>query len=142
MGTNDDAVLMPVSGQIEYSDMVAAMLPLLKFQTSHITLFHVIEAPVSTPLESEGMDEILRRSEVKVQPLQDWLNKQGYVAEIKIVAARNVASAIAEEASTYKYSMIFMMKRRRKKGLLGRFSRSVTENVIQHVDCPVVTILV
>jgi nucleotide-binding universal stress UspA family protein len=142
MGTIDDAVLMPVSGQIEYSDMVAAMLPLLKFQTSHITLLHVIEAPVSTPLESEGMDEILRSAEVKVQPLKDWLNKQGYVAEIKLVTARDVASAIAEEASTSKYSMIFMMKRRRKRGLLGRFSRSVTESVIRNVDCPVVTILV
>lgn len=142
MVTTDDAVLMPVSGQIEYSDMVAAMLPLLKFQTSHITLLHVIEAPVSTPLESEGMEEIYRGAEKKVQSLQDWLNKQGYVAEIKLVTARSVASAIAEEASTSKYSMIFMMKRRRKKGILGLFSKSVTENVIRNVDCPVVTILV
>jgi nucleotide-binding universal stress UspA family protein len=38
--------------------------------------------------------------------------------------------------------MIFMMKRRRKKGILGLFSKSVTENVIRNVDCPVVTILV
>ncbi|KXH75338.1 MAG: hypothetical protein AM326_09050 [Candidatus Thorarchaeota archaeon SMTZ-45] len=142
MGTIDDAVLMPVSGQIEYSDMVAAMLPLLKFQTSHITLLHVIEAPVSTPLESEGMDEIFREAETKVQPLQDWLNKQGYIAEIKLVTARDVSSAIAEEAGTSKYSMIFMMKRRRKKGILGLFSKSVTESVIRNVDCPVVTILV
>jgi nucleotide-binding universal stress UspA family protein len=142
MGTIDDAVLMPVSGQIEYSDMVAAMLPLLKFQTSHITLLHVIEAPVSTPLESGAMDEIFKEAEKKVQPLQDWLNKQGYVAEIKLVTARDVSSAITEEAGTSKYSMIFMMKRRRKKGILGILSRSVTESVIRNVDCPVITILV
>ncbi len=142
MGTIDDAVLMPVSGQIEYSDMVAAMLPLLKFQTNHITLLHVIEAPVSTPLESSGMEEIFSEAEKKVQPLQNWLNKQGYVAEIKLVTARDVSSAIAEEAGTSRYSMIFMMKRRRKKGILGLFSKSVTENVIRNVDCPVVTILV
>ncbi len=142
MGSIDDAVLMPVSGQIEYSDMVAAMLPLLKFQTSHITLLHVIEAPISTPLQSEGMEEIFREAEMQVQPLQDWLNKQGYIAEIKLVTARNVSSAIAEEAGTTKYSLIFMMKRRRKKGILGLFSKSVTESVIRNVDCPVVTILV
>ncbi|MFW9976312.1 MAG: universal stress protein [Candidatus Thorarchaeota archaeon] len=142
MGTIDDAVLMPVSGQIEYSDMVAAMLPLLKFQTNHITLLHVIEAPISTPLESSGMEEIFSDAEKKVQPLQNWLNKQGYVAEIKLVTARDVSSAIAEEAGTSKYSMIFMMKRRRKKGILGLFSKSVTENVIRNVDCPVITILV
>jgi len=142
MDTIDEAVLMPVSGRIEYSDMVAAMLPLLKFQTSRITLLHVIEAPISTPLESEGMEEIFKDAEGKIQPLQTWLNKQGYAAEIKLVTARNVASAIAEEAGTSRYSMIFMMKRRRKKGLLRFFSKSVTENVIRNVDCPVVTILV
>ena len=142
MGTIDDAVLMPVSGQIEYSDMVAAMLPLLKFQTSHITLLHVVETPVSTPLDSGGMEEVFREAEKKIHPLQTWLNNQGYVAEIKIVTARDVASAIAEEASTSNYSMIFMMKRRRKKGILGLFSKSVTESVISNVDCPVVTILV
>jgi nucleotide-binding universal stress UspA family protein len=142
METIDDAVLMPVSGQIEYSDMVAAMLPLLKFQTSRITLLHVIEAPISTPLESEGMEEVFRDAEVKIRPLQDWLNKQGYVTEVKLVTSRSVASAISEEAGTSKYAMIFMMKRRRKKGILGLFSKSVTENVIRNVDCPVVTILV
>ena len=142
MDAIDEAVLMPVSEQIEYSDMVAAMLPLLKFQTTRITLLHVIEAPISTPLESEGMEVIFREAEAKVQPLQTWLNKQGYAAEIKLVTARSVASAISEEAGTSKYSMIFMMKRRRKKGILGIFSKSVTESVIRNVDCPVVTILV
>ncbi|MFW9956348.1 MAG: universal stress protein [Candidatus Thorarchaeota archaeon] len=142
MGTIDDAVLMPVSGQIEYSDMVAAMLPLLKFQTSQITLLHVIEAPISTPLGSEGMEEIFEEARIRIEPLQNWLNKQGYVSNIKLVTARNVAAAIAEEASTTTYSLIFMMKRRRKTGLLGSLSKSVTESVIRMVDCPVVTILV
>ena len=142
MNTAKDAVLMPVSGQIEYADMVAAMLPLLKFQTSQITLLHVIEAPISTPLGSEGMDEIFKESEMKIKPLQTWLNKQGYVSNIKLVTARNVASAIADEASTSVYSLVFMMKRRKKKGFFGLLSKSVTESVIRMVDCPVVTILV
>jgi len=53
-----------------------------------------------------------------------------------------VASAIADEASTSVYSLVFMMKRRKKKGFFGLLSKSVTESVIRMVDCPVVTILV
>jgi len=140
---NDDAgVLMPISGKIEYSDMIAAMLPLLRFQTTHLTLLHVIETPISTPLGSEGMDDVFKEAESRIAPLRNWLKNQGYVATIKIVTARKVEEAIAEEANTSEYSMVFMMKRRQKKGFFGRLSKSVTENVIRNVDCPVVTILV
>jgi nucleotide-binding universal stress UspA family protein len=135
-------VLMPISGKIEYSDLIAAMLPLLRFQATHLTLLHVIETPVSTPLGSEGMDDIFKEAENKISPIRDWLNNQGYLATIKIVTARRVADAIAEEASSADYSMVFMMKRRKSGGLLNRFSKSVTEAVIRNVDCPVITILV
>ncbi|NHJ14261.1 MAG: universal stress protein [Candidatus Thorarchaeota archaeon] len=139
---DDASVLIPISGKIEHADLIAAMLPLLRFQTTNLTLLHVIETPISTPLGSEGMDDIFKESENKIRPIRDWLNSQGYVATIKIVTARHVEEAIAEEGGSGEYSMIFMMKRRKKKGLLGRFSKSVTEAVIRSVDCPVVTILV
>lgn len=142
MSDEEEGVLMPISGLIEYSDMIAAMLPLLRFQTTNLTLLHVIETPISTPLGSEGMDDIFKEAESKIIPIRDWLNGQGYSALIKLVTARRVADAITEEASSTDYSMIFMMKRRKKKGLLGRLSKSVTESVISSVDCPVVTILV
>jgi nucleotide-binding universal stress UspA family protein len=140
--SDDNGVLMPISGKIEYSDMIAAMLPLLRFQTTHLTLLHVIETPISTPLGSEGMDDIFKEAENRIAPLRDWLNNQGYIATIKIVTARKVEEAITEEAKSSEYSMVFMMKRRQKKGFFGRFSKSVTENVIRNVDLPVVTILV
>jgi nucleotide-binding universal stress UspA family protein len=140
--SEDTGVLMPISGKIEYSDMIAAMLPLLRFQTTRLTLLHVIETPISTPLGSEGMDDVFKEAQNRIAPLRDWLNSQGYVATIKIVTARKVEEAIAEEANSSEYSMVFMMKRRQKKGFFGRFSKSVTENVIRNVDLPVVTILV
>jgi nucleotide-binding universal stress UspA family protein len=142
MSDDDAGILMPMSGKIEHSDMIAAMLPLLRFQTIHITLLHVIETPISTPLDSEGMDDVFKEAESGIVPIRDWFNNQGYVANIKIVTARKVGEAIVEEAMSSGYSMVFMMKRRRKKGILGRFSRSVTEYVIGNVDCPVITILV
>jgi nucleotide-binding universal stress UspA family protein len=142
MSDDDVGVLMPISGKIEYSDMIAAMLPLLRFQTTHLTLLHVIETPISTPLGSEGMGDVFKEAESRITPIRDWFNNQGYVAAIKIVTARKVEEAIAEEANSSEYSMVFMMKRRRKKGFFGRFSKSVTEAVIRNVDCPVITILV
>lgn len=142
MSDDDVGVLMPISGKIEYADMIAAMLPLLRFQTTRLTLLHVIETPISTPLDTEGMSDVFKEAESRIIPIRDWLNSQGYVATIKLVTARRVPDAIAEDASSTDYSMIFMMKRRRKRGVLGFFSRSVTESVIRHVSCPVVTILV
>lgn len=140
--SEDTGVLMPISGKIEYSDMIAAMLPLLRFQTTHLTLLHVIETPISTPLGSEGMDDVFMEAQSRIAPLRDWLNNQGYVATIKIVTARKIEEAIEEEVRSAEYSMLFMMKRRQKKGFFGRFSKSVTEKVIRNVGIPVVTILV
>jgi nucleotide-binding universal stress UspA family protein len=108
-------VLMPISGTISYSDMVAAMLPLLRFEVAVLTLLHVIETPVATPLES---------------PMHN------------VVLARNVADAIIQETQNADYAFVFMMKRRKRKGIRGLFSRSVTERVIRYVECPVVTVLV
>ena len=107
-----------------------------------MTLFHVIETPISTPLETEGMGDVFREAEGRIIPIRDWLNNQGYVATIKLVAARRVPDAIAEEVKSSEYSFVFMMKRRKKRGIFGSFSKSVTESVIRNVNCPVVTILV
>jgi nucleotide-binding universal stress UspA family protein len=134
-----DYVLMPFSGDIAYSEMVAAMLPLLKFQTKALTLFHVIEMPISTPLDTDDMKDLVAAAELKIKPLSDWLSKQGYRVQTKVAVARHVKDAIIEEASDPRYSMLFMLKRRKRR---KRFSKSVTEEIIGHVQLPVVTILV
>jgi len=115
------------------------MLPLLKFQTKALTLFHVIEAPISTPLDTEEMKDLVAAAEAKIKPLSDWLAKQGYRVQIKIAVARHVKDAIVEEAQDSRYSMLFMLKRRKRR---KRLSKSVTEEVIRRVQLPVVTMLV
>ena len=142
MSDDDACVLIPISGTLEYSDMTAAMLLLLPFHTNRMMLLHVIETPISTPLDTDGMGDVFKEAEAMLVPLRDWLNGQGYIATIKIVTARRVPDAIAEEASSSEYSLVFMMKRRKKRGIFGSFTKSVTESVIRNVDCPVVTILV
>ena len=135
-------VLMPVSDSIEYADMISALLPLLRFQTSHITLFHVIETPVSTPLEPKAFDTVSTEVQSKLEPLREWLVDQGYAVVSKIAIARRVSDAIIEEVNSSPYSLVFMMKRRRNKGLMRFFQKSVTEAVIRSVDCPVISVLV
>ncbi|NWF97033.1 MAG: universal stress protein [Candidatus Thorarchaeota archaeon] len=138
----DDRVLMPVSGTIEYADMVAALMPLLRFHTKNITLFHVVETPVTTPLESSELDKTLAGEETKLKPMADWLTAQGYNVETRIAVARHTVDAIVEETYARGYSLIFMMKRRKRSLSEKLLGRSVTEEVIRRVKTPVVTILV
>jgi nucleotide-binding universal stress UspA family protein len=135
-------ILMPVSANLEYSDMVAALLPLLRFQTTSITLFHVIETPMSTPLEHNALDELKLAAENDLRPLREWLENQGYHLKTKIVVARHASEAIIEEANTSHYSLIFMMKRRKRRGHQILPRRSVTESVIRDAECPVISVLV
>ncbi len=139
-GTED--VLMPVSANLEYSDMVAALLPLLRFQTTSITLFHVIETPISTPLEHSALDELKLKAENDLKPLREWLENQGYRLKTKIVVARHASEAIIEEANSSHYSLVFMMKRRKRRGHRIFPQKSVTESVIRDVECPVISVLV
>ncbi|MFW9920597.1 MAG: universal stress protein [Candidatus Thorarchaeota archaeon] len=139
---HSEDVLMPVSTSMEYADMISALLPLLRFQTSQITLFHVIETPVSTPLEPKVFDEISKDAELKLKPLREWLVSQGYIVTLKIAVARRVSDAIIEEVNTSSYSLVFMMKRRTNKGLGRYLQKSVTETVIRSIDCPVISVLI
>ncbi len=129
---------MPVSDKIEYADMVAATMSLLKFRATELVLFHVIEAPVTSSLDNELFAESMLQYEAQFRPLSEWLSQQGYKVQIKVAAARHVVDAIVEEALSSNYSFIFMMKRRRKTTI---FSKSITEQVIRRVNTPVVSVL-
>jgi nucleotide-binding universal stress UspA family protein len=133
-------VLLPVSGDIQYSDMVAAMLPLLRFRTSSLVLFHVLHLKKSECAREDRMSEFREAVMKSLTPLTDWLTGQGYRVELKTECAEDVATAIVREAKRPEYSVVFMIKRRRKKGLLGRFTRSVTESVVKRVETPVVIV--
>ncbi len=133
-------VLLPVSGDIEYSDMVAGMLPLLRFRKSSLVLFHVIRLKQSECSREDRTSDLKEAVAKNLTPLADWLTGQGYRVELKTECAGNVVSAIVKEAMRSEYSIVFMMKRRRKRGLLGRFARSVTESVVKRIESPVVIV--
>lgn len=133
-------VLLPVSGDIQYSDMVAAMLPLLRFRTSSLVLFHVIHLKKPECAPEDRMSELRESVTKDLTPLTDWLARQGYRVELKTECSEDIVSAIVKEAKRPDYSVVFMIKRRRKRGLLGRFAGSVTESVVKRVETPVVIV--
>jgi nucleotide-binding universal stress UspA family protein len=136
-------VLMPIVGTIGYADMLRVMLPLMTFQSPRITLFHVVETPVTTPLDAESLSEVVERVKAeKTKPIAEWLASNGYEVDTKIAVARKVADAIVEETQQSEYSFVFMMKRRRREGLRGLLSRSVTDEVVRRAECPVVSVFV
>ncbi|TFG34868.1 universal stress protein [Candidatus Thorarchaeota archaeon] len=137
----NDGVLIPLSDDIQFSEFVSSILPLLKFSFPKITLFHVITAPVTTPLDPDDMNGILQVFESRARPIASVLEQQGYSVEIKTAVARSISSAILEEASSNDYALIFMLKRR-KVGIRGFFSRSITQQVVERSSIPVISVLV
>ncbi len=135
-----NAVLVPLSEGTRFSDFVTSVLPLLRFSSPSITLFHVVEAPITSPLSPESMNGILRRFEDTAKPIAQWFEQQHYKVSIKTAVARSVADAILEETSTGNYAFIFMLKRRRS-GLRTRLSRSITKQVSEKSAIPVISVL-
>jgi len=144
--TTDEApnrILMPIAATADQTDMLKALLLLMRFQTPRITLFHVIEAPVEVPLDADSKDEIVERAKKdKTKPIAERLISNGYQVETKIAVARSTADAIIEEAHSCEYTFVFIMKRRKRKGAKRLMSESVTDKVIRTVECPVVIVLV
>jgi len=136
-----ESVLIPLSKDVEFSQFVSSILPLLKFSFPKITLFHVIETPVTASLDPDDLNGILSTFEQMVRPIANLLEKQGYSVEIKTAVARSISSAILEESTSNEYGIIFMLKRRRS-GLRGFFSRSITHQVVEKSKVPVISVLV
>ncbi len=136
-----DCVLIPLSTDVEFSEFVSSILPLLKFSFPKITLFHVIEAPITSSLDPDDLNGILESFESMVTPIAGILEKQGYSVEIKTAVARSISAAILEESTSEEYGIIFMLKRRRT-GLRGFFTTSITQQVVEKSNIPVISVLV
>lgn len=136
-----DAILVPLSEDVQFSEFVSSVLPLLKFSCPSITLFHVIETPITAPLNTESMNGIARKYEEKVKPIAEWFEKQDYSVSIKTAVARSVPNAILEEIGNGDYAFVFMLKRRRS-GLRRQFTRSITKQVSEKSSIPVISVLV
>lgn len=103
-------------------------------ERSELTLFHVIEVPITTPLNvGTSAPDWLR-------DLARELKAKGIPIRVLVTEARDAAEAIVEEAEKGEYDLIIMFKRKRK-GLGKVVGRSVSERVSRMTRRPVMTIL-
>lgn len=105
-----------------------------------IVLFHVVEVPSRTAaLEPEPYRNEIQQAEEKLNDLAKWLSSQSLTVLVKVVVARNVAEGIIDETETDGYFIVFLMKRRFRRGWRQVFRRSVSGRVVRYANCLVLT---
>lgn len=110
------------------------------FKNPTIVLFHVVEVPsLTATLDPEPYRTELDKAEQKLSDLAKWLRRQSLKVRVKVVVARNVAEGIIDETETGDYFIIFLMKRRFRKGWRQLFKRSVSQKVVRYVNSLVLT---
>ncbi len=111
------------------------------FPNPDIVLFHVIEVPSRTAaLEPEPYRDQIQDAEKRLNEISVWLKNQDISVKSKVAIARNVAEGIITETESGGYTIIFLMKRRVRDGWRRLFSRSVSERVVRHANCLVMTV--
>lgn len=133
-------ILIPVGEPVSRRLIAQGLHALSAFRNPQIVLFHVVEVPSRTSaLETEPYRDDILAAEKKLNDLAKWLRSQSLTIRIKVVVARNVAEGIVDEAGTGGYLMIFMMKRRFKRGWKDIFKKSVSGRVVRLANCLVLT---
>jgi nucleotide-binding universal stress UspA family protein len=90
-------------------------------------------------LETEPYQDDIKRAEQRLDGLAKWLANQRLKVRVKVVVARSISEGIIEEAETGDYLLVFLMKRRKVRGLQRILRRSVTERVVRSANCVVMT---
>lgn len=133
-------VLIPVGDPVSRKLIAQALQVLSAFKKPTIVLFHVVEVPSRTAaLDPEPYRSDLDKAEQKLNELGKWLHDQSVNVHVKVVVARNVAEGIIDETETDGYFLVFLMKRRFKRGWRQLFKRSVSGRVVRFVNCLVLT---
>jgi nucleotide-binding universal stress UspA family protein len=133
-------VLIPVGDPVSRKLITQALHVMSTFKSPTIVLFHVVEVPSRTAtLDPEPYRAELDRAEKKMNELAEWLRKQSLRVRVKVVVARNVADGIIDETETGDYFIIFLMKRRFKRGWRHVFTRSVSQKVVRFANSLVLT---
>jgi nucleotide-binding universal stress UspA family protein len=110
------------------------------FKSPTIVLFHVVEVPSRTAaLDPEPYQNELDEAERKLTEIANWLRRQALKVRVKVVVARNVADGIIDETETGDYFLIFLMKRRFKRGWRQLLKRSVSQRVVRFANSMVLT---
>ncbi len=135
-------ILLPVGNRVRDPETLFSLIGSLVLPDDKITIFHVITAPETTPLDKEDFSYLIKEKEKLLESICETLSAKGLKVEKKVGIARDVAEAIVSEAEEGNYDLILMLKRSRK-GLIDRvFRRSISSRVACSTRKPVVTILV
>lgn len=133
-------ILIPVGEPVSRKLITQALHVLSAFRNPEVVLFYVVEVPSRTSaLDTEPYRDDILVAEKKLNGLAEWLQSQSLAVRVKVVVARNVAEGIIDEAGTGGYLLIFMMKRRFKRGWRDMFKKSVSGQVVRLANCLVLT---
>lgn len=133
-------VLIPVGEPVSRKLITQALHVMSVFKNPTIVLFIVVEVPSRTAtLDPEPYRTELDKAEEKLNDLAKWLRKQSIKVRVKVVVARNAAEGIIDETETGDYFLVFLMKRRFKRGWRQLFRRSVSQKVVRFANSLVLT---
>ncbi len=133
-------VLIPVGEPVSRKLITQALYVMSAFKNPTIVLFHVVEVPSRTAtLDPEPYRNELDKAEQKLTDLAKWLRNQSLRVRVKVVVARNAAEGIIDETESGGYFIVFLMKRRFKRGWRQLFKRSVSERVVRFANSLVLT---
>ncbi len=133
-------VLIPVGEPVSRKLITQALHVMSAFKHPTIVLFHVVEVPSRTAtLDPEPYRNELDKAEQKLNELAKWLRNQSVGVRVKVVVARNVAEGIIDETETGGYFIVFLMKRRFKRGWRQLLKRSVSGRVVRFANSLVLT---
>ncbi len=133
-------ILIPVGERASKNLITQALHVLSVLKKPLIVLFSVVEVPSRTAtLESDPYRKQISEAENRLKGLAKWLADQGFKVRVKVVVARNIAEGIIDETESDGYLLVFMMKRKTRRGWRGFFSRSVSQRVVRAANCFVMT---
>ncbi|MHA1238368.1 MAG: universal stress protein [Candidatus Odinarchaeia archaeon] len=128
-------ILIPISKNVDKEKITQALTVLYFFREPLIVLLHVIEVPITAPLNIELYQDEKTKIEKLISGIRQWLEEQGFKVKTKIAVARNASQGIIEEANSGGYSILILMKRRPPRGLRKLFYKSHTDMVTSNVNC-------
>ena len=133
-------ILIPVGEPVSRKLITQALHTISAFKNPTIVLFHVVEIPSRTAtLDPEPYRDELDKAQQRLSDLAKWLRRQSPKVRVKVVVARNVAEGIIDETETGDYYMVFLMKRRFRRGWRQLFKRSVSQKVVRFANSLVLT---
>lgn len=99
---------------------------------TQITFLHVVRFPLSASLYPELVSPLLDEGRRRFSELVEWAEAQGFSAELRVVAARDVVETILEEAEALDCELIVVQKSSKslRERIVTPFYRTTSEKLI------------